>query len=353
VADQNLVAGQDAAGGPGVAAGAFPRMQFDIATLPPTQRREALIDAIDRAYYPCETRFLVPHLQRGRMNGVDMGTVRTGYAEVEPVEVRRGGSELRRGAGDYVYVPLPLQAGLELRQRDRQVRIGQDGFAFTITAEAYTYRQPQPLELLTLRIAAPAVRQRVPNVEDLTATLFAARGSAALFLDYARAFCRNAPGFDRPTGEAATRHLLDLFALAVLAGARAGPSSEMAVRAAQRQRIVQLVEARLGDPGLGVETVARRLSLSERYVQKLLSEGGQTLSAMIRERRMAEACRLLAAPAAGCRSINAVAYQVGFADPAYFSRVFRGATGLSPRAYRAQQREAAATGGEQEPGRAG
>ena len=57
---------------------------------------------------------------------------------------------------------------------------------------------------------------------------------------------------------------------------------------------------------------------------------------LIRDRRMAEAQRLLAAPGARSLAIATIAYRTGFADPAYFSRVFREATGLSPRDFRAQ-----------------
>ena len=37
-----------------------------------------------------------------------------------------------------------------------------------------------------------------------------------------------------------------------------------------------------------------------------------------------------------CFPVSTVAYALGFSDPAYFSRVFSRATGLSPRAFRAR-----------------
>ena len=39
--------------------------------------------------------------------------------------------------------------------------------------------------------------------------------------------------------------------------------------------------------------------------------------------------------------VSTIAYALGFDDPAYFSRVFAAATGLSPRAYRAKIHKAA------------
>lgn len=315
-----------------------PAMSFDIADLPQSQRSDALVDAIDRAYFPCETRFLST-LRRGRMHGVEFGVLRAGYGEVDALVVERSPAMLRRDAGDYIFVPLPLREGVRLTQRGREAWIGPDSFACVATAEVYRYEQPRPLELFTLRIDAPAMRDRIAHIEDLAIRpLSAAGGPAALFLDYARAFCRNAPGFDRPTGDLAVRHLMDLLALTLLHLAPLAEASESAVRAAQHQQVQRHVEARLGDPGLGTERIARDLGMSERHLQKLFAAHGETLSGLIRQRRMAEAQRLLADPAGRSASIATIAYRLGFSDPAYFSRVFRDTTGQSPRQFRAEGR---------------
>ncbi len=44
-----------------------------------------------------------------------------------------------------------------------------------------------------------------------------------------------------------------------------------------------------------------------------------------------EACRLLAF---SNLSVSSVAYDIGYTDPSYFSRVFARATGMRPRTYR-------------------
>lgn len=313
-----------------------PAMSFDIADLPPPQRSDALVDAIDRAYYPCETRFL-SDLRRGRMHGVEFGALRAGYGEVDALVVERSPAMLRRDAGDYIFLPLPLREGVRLSQRGREAWIGPDSFACVATGEVYRYEQPRPLELYTLRIDAAAMRERIASIEDLTIRpMTGGNGPGALFLDYARAFCRNARSFDRPTGAAAVRHLLDLLALTLLQAAPLAEASETAVHVAQRLRVLRYLAANLGDPGLGTERVAGALGMSERHVQKLFAAQGETLSGLIRKRRMEEARLLLADPAGRSAAVSTIAYRLGFSDPAYFSRVFRDATGLSPRQYRAE-----------------
>ena len=60
----------------------------------------------------------------------------------------------------------------------------------------------------------------------------------------------------------------------------------------------------------------------------------QTLvSSLIRDRSIHEAKRLLAYTAL---TVAEVGYELGYLDPAYFTRVFRMATGQTPKAFRAR-----------------
>ena len=58
---------------------------------------------------------------------------------------------------------------------------------------------------------------------------------------------------------------------------------------------------------------------------------GRSASALLRDRQMLEARRLIAYTQTG---IGEIAYRLGFADAAYFTRVFTAETGQSPRAFR-------------------
>ena len=60
---------------------------------------------------------------------------------------------------------------------------------------------------------------------------------------------------------------------------------------------------------------------------------GRPATGLIEERLIREARRNLVYTNL---PVSTVAYALGFSDPAYFSRVFSRATGLSPRAFRAR-----------------
>lgn len=103
---------------------------------------------------------------------------------------------------------------------------------------------------------------------------------------------------------------------------------------ADMDRFRLYIEANLGDTDLSTETVARAHFLSTRYLQYLFREERTTVSDYIRTRRL-ERCRLsLIDPAQAQLSILQIAQRWGFVDGAHFSRVFKNAYGLSPRAYR-------------------
>ncbi len=128
--------------------------------------------------------------------------------------------------------------------------------------------------------------------------------------------------------------MLDLIGLALTADADAGESGETSVRLAHIRRIMREIDTNLGQFDLGVEVIADSLGLSRRYVQRLVAERGETVSGLIRDRRIAAARRRLADPALSGVSVASIGHAVGFADATRFSRVFREVTDRSPGEYR-------------------
>lgn len=107
-----------------------------------------------------------------------------------------------------------------------------------------------------------------------------------------------------------------------------------ASRAALFARVCRSIDARLGDPELGLAQIAREERVSARYLQKLFEAVGQSFSGYLRMSRL-ERCRAdLVDPLYEKMSISDICFRWGFNDPAHFSRAFRERFRTTPSAFR-------------------
>lgn len=98
------------------------------------------------------------------------------------------------------------------------------------------------------------------------------------------------------------------------------------------KKVRAAIEDRLDDAGFDVEKLCRTLIMSHSQVhRKLVALTGYSAVQFIRYIRLNKAKTMLQNPAL---SITAIAFDCGFNDPAYFSRVFKQVFGLTPQAWR-------------------
>ena len=127
----------------------------------------------------------------------------------------------------------------------------------------------------------------------------------------------------------AARGLLQvlLVDLARLLSPEARPSDSPLSR-----EVLAVIDRRHAEPGLSLAQVARAVGRSPSHVSAVVREQtGLTVLSLITERRMEEARRRLRETD---EDVSIVAERAGYADPAYFARVFRRMHGMSARAFR-------------------
>ncbi len=98
------------------------------------------------------------------------------------------------------------------------------------------------------------------------------------------------------------------------------------------RRVLAFVEDNVANPDAGVNDMADAAATSRANLnRKMKAILGVSPKEFLQEVRMQKACRMLDDKHA---QVNDVAYACGFADPRYFSRVFKAKTGLTPTEYR-------------------
>jgi len=141
------------------------------------------------------------------------------------------------------------------------------------------------------------------------------------------------------TGQAPARALVlrglaaSLLGRTARAAADADPPGEPAAGSDLLRRFEALLEAHYVEHWR-VADYARALAVTPTHLSRAVrAASGQPASHLIDARLMREARRHLAYTN---MSVTTIAYTLGFADPAYFSRVFTRVLGVSPRSFRAR-----------------
>jgi signal transduction histidine kinase/ligand-binding sensor domain-containing protein/DNA-binding response OmpR family regulator len=103
------------------------------------------------------------------------------------------------------------------------------------------------------------------------------------------------------------------------------------------QKVREVVEAHLGDWHFNVSDLCKKVAMSHSQLhRKLTALTGYSTNRFIRFIRLSEAKRLLSE---SDHNISEVAYQTGFRDPVYFTRVFGKEFGMTPSAFRKKRKD--------------
>ncbi|MEO1061038.1 MAG: AraC family transcriptional regulator [Actinomycetota bacterium] len=240
----------------------------------------------------------------------------------------------------------PLEDCLISIQLRGRGRISQDGrvaelrpgrFALYDATRPYELVFDDDFEQLVVQFPREELLARNVVLGDSTALAGGDGGLGAVATGFVRSLAEHGDDVpDQAVGRLGSQ-ALDCLAAALgeLAGA---PSLGAATASAERQRVLDHIDAHLADPSLTVTTLAAALGRSTRSLQKLFEGDELHLSERIRRARLARARAVLVDPLAAHRPVAAVAASVGLPDPAHFSRLFRSRYGCSPSELRTASR---------------
>lgn len=103
-------------------------------------------------------------------------------------------------------------------------------------------------------------------------------------------------------------------------------------------RVLEQIQQQYPDPDFNVNTIIDKLGMSRSiFYKKFKALSDQSVNDLIRNFRLKKAAEMLAG---GQFTVSQVAYDCGFSDPAYFSKVFKEFYKVSPKDYNSSQTEA-------------
>jgi AraC-like DNA-binding protein len=104
--------------------------------------------------------------------------------------------------------------------------------------------------------------------------------------------------------------------------------------ATRRRSLLARIDARLNDPTLSPEDIAREAGISARRLRAVLAAGEESFSAYLLRRRLESCADLLRDAHWRGRSITDIAFRNGFNNATHFGHAFKQRYGMTPSAYR-------------------
>ena len=307
---------------------------FSTADTPAPERSRHWHEVISTTYFPLVLRFRDPGTFGGQLRLWQFGAVSLSRLTSDGLSYGRLPSHLRNEPEEQYLITVPARSEIEFMQGGTDVRCKPGGFILERGHEPYEFRHAEANDLWVVKVKGEALKGRVRAPDRFCALqLDASSGAGGLFVDMLHLLPVRYAELDAATRSSVGEHLIELLALALRNDERVLASANSSVREAHLTRIEHYVRQHLSSPGLSPEEVAAACGISVRYLHELFRDTNQTLGAWIREQRLLAARHALE-DSRNNQTIAEIAYRWGFGDQAQFSRLFRGAFGLSPSEHR-------------------
>lgn len=279
---------------------------------------------------------------RGSVRAVLLGTVQLTELSYSPLASRRNMAHVRRCDPQDLQIHLILRgtAILDLGRRRYTASAGEmlvNGSWHPYAGRAQVH--DGLVKQLTLSVPRRALPVPLGWTDHFLGHCPASAGTGAALAGLLKdTFGALDQGADLHSLEATQLGNAALCLVAALIARRADEPTALPTEARRRvliECIHAFIETHLADPALCPQAVADAHHLSLRHLHRLFQQdGGTSVGAWIRRRRL-ECCRRdLADPRLATRPIYAVAARWGFARPADFTRAFQTAYALPPSEYR-------------------
>ncbi|MFF3846637.1 helix-turn-helix domain-containing protein [Streptomyces sp. NPDC002328] len=307
------------------------------ASVPDEDKLAYWRDALSRALVPMTVTARDDGPFSGRISTARLGHLRVSSLDADPQRATRTHRHISRAEADYVAVGVLTAGRATLVQDGRQADVGAGDLVVYDTTRPYSLDCPEPFSARVVHMPRRTVGLTEEELRQVTGSAIAAtEGLGALLVSFLTALTASVPACSPAVAARLAASVVDLFGTLVDVRTRQGAERDAGTHEHLVQRVRAHIDRNLRDPALSPHTVAAAHHISVRYLHRLFEGEGEgvTVARLIQQRRLSECARELGRRDASAPTVSAVAQRWGFANPAHFSRVFRGAYGVSPREWR-------------------
>ncbi|MER5226734.1 helix-turn-helix domain-containing protein [Streptomyces flaveus] len=313
---------------------------LDTALVPPRDREETIRHAVWESVVPVDIDHHLPPKDLSVHIGLGtVGPIRICSARATALTVQRTERLAREDEEPAVFIGLQLTGTSLVTQNDRQSLLRPGDFALYETSAPYTLHFNEGVAHHFLRFPRAALALPERSLRDIAAVpLGSDNPVASLASTY---FSQLAVSEELRRGlhaDAIVEPSIELVRAVVASQLGNSSLARAPMEATLNLRITQYIRAHLADADLSAARIAAVHGISVRHLYTVLARSGISLGDWIRSHRLAECRRELAGPNGRLRTIAAIGRSWGFVDATHFSKVFRQAYGVSPRAWRDQNR---------------
>lgn len=288
--------------------------------------RQANVETVDR---PGQRGFRAS-LSAHELDGVVLSTV-----DVTGHEVDYQGTVDPDDSALKIYYVSSGTAVIRQEGREQIVEAGQLGVHDSM--QPYQIWTETGFDSLVMVVPKTRLLSLGTGYADLSAARFTAgEGAGCLVLPYLQGLAGGLDEVIRGQGRQIVRSTVDLLTMLFSSAVGTVPEEPELRRARQREEILGWIREHLLDADLSPGRIAAAHLMSTRALHALFAEAGTTVGTVVRQSRLERARELLVLHPGW--TLAEVGRWSGFADPSYFSRVFRQEFGMSPGQFRAAGR---------------
>ena len=281
---------------------------FSTIGLDPRRKIEYWNDSVCASFTPNSSEPADLRAFNGNIARTSVGDLTAAEVYSDAQAVLHTRSHVARSKRAMFFIHMQLEGESVNRQDGREARLLPGDFTLCDTTRPYEIHFDSPNRMFVLGIPDALMRRHLACPESVVAIpMSGADGMSGLFSSFLRGFWKQCQReLDPIVVPRVTNALLDLVASAytVLPEAHSDRSS---LATAHRIRIVNFIEAHLGDPDLTPMRVANACKMTARYLHHLFSQESETVARYILRRRLEECSRALTGQSQRGRTVTAIA----------------------------------------------